>query len=377
MDNFNKGNYKNTGCNVTLTADINLADPETQEATEIKPIGDWDNSFTGTFDGGNYTISNAIIKGSDESGVIRAGLIGCVNGGTVQNLVLDNVTVSNSSTSNGTTSSSDSVETASGIAVATLNGGTVKKVTTNANCSVDGHYRVGGIVGDSRANAEIRDCTNNATITGKNLYTGGIVGAAHTTSRVASARGTHIINCINGNAEDAECGIVNGVTNVGGIVGYADRADIENCKNYAQVTGRGNYGTGGILGCDVYNPVTLGSLVIMNPTTGSKISYCENAGDIFGGRAGGIVGSYIVVPGKKQPTGNSYAVCTIDHCSNTGNIEGTTGKCGAIFGFPISYANGDGSTYVDHMKVSIIDCTFQCSVNESPATEATPSPYQK
>ena len=70
-------NSDNLGINITLTADITLTG-------EWTPIGTaWNNSYTGTFDGGGHTISGLTVKGSDE----YAGLFGCIgDGGTVKNV---------------------------------------------------------------------------------------------------------------------------------------------------------------------------------------------------------------------------------------------------------------------------------------------------
>ena len=64
--------------NCTLTADITLTG-------EWTPIGsDYWHQYTGTFDGGNHTISGLTVKGSDEN----AGLFGYIgkDGGTVKNV---------------------------------------------------------------------------------------------------------------------------------------------------------------------------------------------------------------------------------------------------------------------------------------------------
>ena len=71
--------------NCTLTADINLT------GKEWTPIGTAsNNSYIGTFDGGNHTISGLTVKGSDE----YAGLFGYIgSGGTVKNVKLEDVQI--------------------------------------------------------------------------------------------------------------------------------------------------------------------------------------------------------------------------------------------------------------------------------------------
>ena len=67
-----------------LTADIDLTD------VKWTPIGTDDNPFTGTFDGGSFTISNLKSTGNAST---YAGLFGC-NGGTIKNVYLDMVNIS-------------------------------------------------------------------------------------------------------------------------------------------------------------------------------------------------------------------------------------------------------------------------------------------
>lgn len=360
----NGGNDYN-GKTVKLVADINLG------GKEFTPIGSWANPFTGIFDGvksatENYVISNVKISGDDT--YFRAGLFGCVENSTVQNLTISNIEVTNSSSKNSASATDDANESATGAAVATLRSGHITNVHVIGTSTVSGHLRTGGIVGDIRGTESyVTNCVNEATVESDNLYTGGVVGAAHDVDRRGNKSGSVISGCTNK-------GKVTGTTNVGGIVGYADRATVENCTNEKSgvVTGRGNYGTGGIMGANVYNYSSLASIITSYyPTISSKIENCHNLGDVIGGRAGGILGAYIAAPGKEQP--RSLLNCTIKDCSNTGTITGNAGKCGAIFGYQISYAKGDGADDVKNMGVIISGCTFQCDVNGVPATVATPS----
>lgn len=349
---FNAGQHK--GANVVLTDDIRL------DGQEIKPIGGWGNTFTGTFDGGNHTISDASITG-DES-MLLIGLIGYVNGGTVKNLNTKNVSVIGKSSASG----DEPDQAAVGVVAGTAKNATFFEVHVGEGCSATGLIRVGGIVGGIRNTTSITHCSNAATVTNSGLYTGGIVGAAHNLNTYSQAVGATISDCKN-------FGIINGTTNVGGIVGYADRSDVDKCINQGKVTGDGNYGTGGIMGCNAYNPPSRVFPLIgwVNPTTTSTIDECKNGGDVVGGRAGGILGAYIVAPGRKQP--DTDLVCTITACENTGNVTGTTGKIGSIFGYQISYASGDGEGSVSHLIVKIINCTYSGNATSSPYVQIIPA----
>lgn len=350
-------NGGDTDANAILVNNIDLTN------LTYTPIGtSYSNPYSGTFDGNDKTISNVTITGSDASdSQIWAGIFACVSG-TVKDFTLDNVDINNTSTAS---SGTDSDQAASGTAVAALIGGTVENVDALSTCSVNGIYRTGGIVGSSKdVGAEITDCVNAAPVTGTGNYTGGIVGAAHNVWGLTWDMGTTISGCTNTAA-------VTGTSEVGGIAGYADRAIVEDCTNEGTVTGTGNYGTGGIVGCDIFNRY----YSIFAPDLGSTIENCVNSGSVTAPRAGGILGSFVVAPGDSQPSRDTYS--TINSCTNTGAISSsaTNGKCGAIYGAPISYAQGDADTAVSHMKVSIENCKVGGSVRDVQLTADNYSTY--
>ena len=114
--------------NCTLTADITLTG-------EWTPIGiDFDHQYTGTFDGGNHTISGLTVKGSDE----YAGLFGRIgSGGTVKNVVLKDVQIES-----------------------------------------DNQYGcVGGVAGNSDGNIENCSVSGSVSGSGMNGNAGGVVGS--------------------------------------------------------------------------------------------------------------------------------------------------------------------------------------------------------
>lgn len=110
--------------NCTLTADINLT------GKEWTPIGDNDNRYTGTFDGGNYTITGLTVN---QEGTNYVGLIGFIGSdGTVKNVKLENVNITGSYYVGG---------------VVGYNSGSVTACTSSG--SVEGSIDVGGVVGDN------------------------------------------------------------------------------------------------------------------------------------------------------------------------------------------------------------------------------------
>ena len=81
---WNKAVQNDLTLNCTLTADLTLTG-------EWTPIGtDYNNAYTGTFDGGDHTITGLTVTGSNE----YAGLFGRIgSGGTVKNVVLKDVQI--------------------------------------------------------------------------------------------------------------------------------------------------------------------------------------------------------------------------------------------------------------------------------------------
>ncbi|HIT85649.1 MAG TPA: hypothetical protein IAA60_07080 [Candidatus Ornithomonoglobus intestinigallinarum] len=337
---------------------------------ELTPVGTRGDSFAGNFNGNGFTIKNASVRDDADAGIINVGVFGFVRGGSVTNVNFSNIDVLNEqavSPSGLAGLLGDAEESATGVAVGTLKSGTVSYITVDDMCSVQGKLRTGGVVGDTCEDAGgsvVSHCVNYATVTGTQNYTGGIIGAMHNLSRItASEDGSTVEYCDN-------YGDVTGTTEVGGIVGYADRANISYCHNHedAEINGSGNYGTGGILGCDIYNPRFL-----YYPEFGSTITECTNAGTITSPRAGGILGSFVVSPGQSQPSDD--IISTIDTCTNTGNIVSDTGKSGGIFGYQIAYASGDGEGSVNNLVVRMIHCNNQGKLNGEPSDILTTSPY--
>ena len=335
-------NGKNASGTFTIVADIDL------NGQNFTPIGTRSKPFKGTLtanelaDGEYPTISNANINHGDS--VRNVGVIGVIDGGTVENLNFSNITVV-STAEKSPSNFLDKEESTTGIVAGTLNSGTIRNVIVEDNCSVTGKLRTGGIAGDVNNTGKIEYCKNHATVNGEKEYTGGIAGAAHNAPTSAGAYGATISNCEN-------YGSISGTSSVGGILGYADRAHIENCYNEGTISGTGNYGTAGIVGTNIYNIFRV--IFNVKPTVASTISNCQNAGNVNASYAGGILGAYVSAPGDAQP--DNLLNCTITNCSNSGTITGSSGKIGGIFGHQISYASGDASNNINNMGVVMNGC---------------------
>ena len=172
--------------NITLTGDITLTG-------EWTPIGNYENRYTGTFDGNGHTITGLTVNQKERGNVGLIGYLG--SGGKVQNLTLENV-------------------------------------------NLNGNLYVGGVVGYSN-NGTVTACTASGSINGKE-YVGGIVGSNYLGTVTASYNTSSTVN---------------GSYLVGGVVGQNNKGIVTACYNasgsiYGEVT------VGGVVGDNYTGTVT-------------------------------------------------------------------------------------------------------------------------
>ena len=208
-------NSGDTDINIILDNDIDLSD------IDWTPIGTESRPYTGTFDGGTYTITGLTVNQTREN----VGLIGCIgSNGTVKNVKLENVNITGDGYFVG--------------GVAGTNYGTIE------NCSVDGtltnnrHY-LGGVVGNNYGS--IIGCSSSGTITGTSPNVGGIGGQ--------SVGGT-IMACYS-------VANIKGWSSSGGVLGQTNRETVVIACYHAKgnVTGEQSRMIGGVIGWN-YGKVT-------------------------------------------------------------------------------------------------------------------------
>ena len=214
-----------TDINITLTADIDLT------GKGWTPIGtDYDNAYTGTFDGGGHTITGLTVTTNDQ----YVGLFGRLGkAGTVKNVVMDGIQIT----------CNHRLGYAGGVAGFSW-GGTIE------NCSVSGSVSgtdcVGGVVGSQKAGSIIGCCTS-ATVKGTH-YVGGVAGEKWGTMTACYATG-------NVTLEIASQKNLYG----GGVVGLNGGSRVLACYATGNVTSTGsstgNVHIGGLFG-DSYTTVT-------------------------------------------------------------------------------------------------------------------------
>lgn len=227
--------------NIILDNDIDLSD------IDWTPIGTESRPYTGTFDGGTYTITGLKI---DKSGTDYVGLIGCLGSeGKVQNVTLTNISVSGANCVGG---------------IAGQNYGTVENCSVNGTVTGKGFTDTGGIAGSNYGT--ISGCSAEGTVTGS-VNVGGIAG------------GSYLGVIIDGCHSTAD---VSGISSVGGVLGnLGNNSFLMACYSTGNVTATITYGyahVGGVVGINGQGTVTA-----CYHATGKITS---SVGDRIGGIAG-------------------------------------------------------------------------------------------
>lgn len=212
-------------------------------------------SFTGSLDGGNYTISGLTLNGNNSSAAIFAS----AEGAKISNLILDAPQVE--------IGQAGSV----GFIVAEALTDTLQNIHINnavITGSNDAYATIGAITGNAMLNTVISEClVNNLTIEAPTCNNvGGIIGEARTGSSINACAVLGNINAGTGvggiiGVDGTDCVItnchvdvdINGLNTIGGIAGSADRGGIHNCYVEGSLTATeanysGYYSIGGIAG---------------------------------------------------------------------------------------------------------------------------------
>ena len=219
-----------TDINITLDKNIDLT------GKSWTPIGtDYDNSYTGTFDGGGHTITGLTVTTNDEYAGLF-GYLGNFNNGaaTVKNVVMDGIQIT----------CNHRLGYAGG--VAGFSWGTIENCSVSG--SISGTVSVGGVVGVQRDHP-ITGCSSSATVKGT-INVGGVAGQTifGATLTACYATGNVIIE-------------IDRTQNIsgGGLVGFNDGISLLSCYATGNVTSTGSstgyVHIGGFLG-DNYTTVT-------------------------------------------------------------------------------------------------------------------------
>ena len=344
--NGTNGLTKNKGANAILTNNITINKNVLLENGELNsesessfkkwtPIGnDYNNQYTGIFDGNNKTISglyyNENIHSTSRSYV---GLFGHINGGSVSNVEVKDTYFYLFKIAGYSYISGICAFNQTGTVSNCYNRGTISAEERSKNC------RVGGVCGNSyggtvkncynygpifvKLHDYIREDDSNNSSSMTSGYIGGVVGSNYQDKN----ENTKIENCHN--TANIMVTILPNVSNnsieniknvfVGGICG-ASNTDITGCHNSGNVEGQ-NYvqpnGVGGVCGGHIGDDY-LSSYY-------GTITNCYNTGTVKGtSEVGGICGW-------------NWHAGRIENCYSAGSVSGTSnvgGVCGYNYTSP-------------------------------------------
>ena len=200
-----------TDINITLDKNIDLT------GKNWTPIGtDYDNSYTGTFDGSGHTITGLTVTTNDKYAGLF-GYLGNFNNGaaTVKNVVMEGIQIT----------CNHRLGYAGG--VAGFSWGTIENCSVSG--SISGTVSVGGVVGVQRDHP-ITGCSSSATVKGM-VDVGGVAGQTifGATLTACYATGNVIIE-------------IDRTENIsgGGLVGFNDGVSLLSCYATGNVTSTGS-----------------------------------------------------------------------------------------------------------------------------------------
>lgn len=234
-----------TDINITLDKNIDLT------GKEWTPIGtDYNNAYTGTFDGGGKTITGLTVTGSNK----YAGLFGDIgSGGTVKNVVLEGVQIT----------SDNSSGYAGGVAGDSW--GTIENCSVSG--SVSGTTFAGGVVG-SQWGGSITGCNSSATVKGV-IFAGGIAGETNSGASLTGCYATDDVTVENDGTNNSHAG---------GVVGYNGGGTLTAC-----------YATGNVIGTGTgTDPIYVGGVTGSNDL--GTLTACYHAAETVSGPDGATTG---------------------------------------------------------------------------------------
>ncbi|WP_163381382.1 GLUG motif-containing protein [Cyclobacterium sp. SYSU L10401] len=352
-----------------LSGDIDASDTVNWDTgAGFVPIGNFNDRFTGQFDGQNHIISDLYIDRSDnvglfglaENSIIRnvglvdVGITGDTHVGGLAGRNVGNSVISNSYATGNITGNNNNI----GGLVGVNSNSTISSSYSTA--SVTGNSSVGGLVGYNNQGSTVSESYATGDVMGTGDYVGGLVG----------------YNLNNGIIDFSYAtGNVMGSRHFGGLVGYNNSSIISESYATGTVTGNGDY-VGGLVGYNVNSTINesyskgmvtgnsmVGGLVGRNQG-GSTINQSYATGTITGNgdRVGGLVGV-----NNNSTINHSYSVGTVAGLSNNivGGLVGYNENNGTV---SYSYATGavSGANYIG----GLVGRSFNSVIQQTYATGA-------
>ena len=296
------------------------------------PLGDDTTSFTGSFDGNGYTISNLTISRPSTDYVGLFGYTG--SGATVSNVTLADADVVGNNWV--------------GALVGNHTGSDIRNVS--AGGTITGRDYVGGAVGQIR-NANVADSSASGQVTGTAEFVGGLVGRLETGGSIQQSHATSTV-VANGTGNTQ-----NHVDQIGGLVGHFSGDAITNSSAAGNVTATSSKVNeiGGLAGLydgsgDITNSSASGNVSSEYKETGGLVGEVDSGSIIDSSATGTVTADGDDVGGLV----GEFDGGEIDNASATGDVHSPAGGIGGLVGdhdpaghLTDSYATGDvnGSSY--------------------------------
>ena len=304
--------YHFSNIQYNLSASFLLINNIDFQSASIVPItGD----FSGMLDGSGFTLKNATLSPA-ASVSDDWGLFAHINGGTIQNLTLDNIVVSSSSAIGYTGSLAGHMEGAGSLMNIHVIHGYVHAVGTSSISAA-----TGGVVGCSQSVTGVIDSISFDGVVEGLTNTGGIIGFNN---------GATLTNM-------SSFGTISGRNQVGGVVGFGfgGTQTYQNLQNYSNISCTGSYCAGilgrgnssstivaysknfGNISADIGTALSVGGLI--GSLAGGTLDQSFSSANVSGySGVGGAVGS------SSGSISNSYAHGTINGDSSVGGLVGSS-----------------------------------------------------
>lgn len=292
-----KNTSEDWGCAFRQTADVGYS-PEEQWTTSIGDSGD---NFTGSYDGGGFTVSGLTIDRADEDAV---GLFGYVVEGALTNVHFE-----------GSVSGNLNVGGLVGHLIAASVSG------SSATVTIQGGGSVGGLVGRAEVDATITGSSSSGSVQGNADNVGGLVGFV--------ASGT-VSNSVSSATVSVPSPVIDPHRYVGGILGNGSIVSLSNSSATGTITAASSEYVGGAVGLLTgdLNRVTASGNVVGGTIVGGL------AGAIGSGETGAIrVSATGAVQGQDDVGGLvGMSLGTIDQGFSSGQVDATDDTLGSAGG---------------------------------------------
>ncbi len=286
-DNVNAGTHKDRYFRQTANLDLSAYNT----GTGWVPIGSTGSPFSGSYDGGNFTISNLFINNGS---VDYQGLFGSINAPATA-VTMENINLVNVNVTGGNYTGS-----LAGFIDGTGAGVTITNCTVSGNSNITGSGDTGGMAGYLN-NTVVSQCSVISTgtgVTGSSNNIGGFAGSITTGTTVTDCYSKADIS-VSGSADNAAGFIGYIVTSDCQVVTSFARGDVTNSSSsFNRIGGFAGMNTGIVTNCystgDVQSAGADYGGFIGYTDTGSVITNCYSVGEVTGSGTndGGFIGAY-------------------------------------------------------------------------------------